>query len=420
MNDLKVVQVDINKLRPSEYNPRRISDEQLEHLNKSMDEHGFVQPILVNRNPKRKYVVIAGHQRLRVAKQRGMKTVPTIFVDVSEEQERLLNLRLNRISGQFDNELLFQHFDIETLLKTGFDDIDLGDIWNSNLDIEDDDFDEEKALKKAAKTDIKLGNMFRLGKHTLLCGDANDPAVIKRLVGDQKPTMLYADPIFNISLDYNRGVGNKSSYGGKTKDSKTDEEYTEFLSTTLSNALSVMDTNAHIFLYCDQTYIGLLQSLMNKHGLTNRRVCLWIKNGFSPVPDVAFNKCYEACVYATRGKPYLSDVHNLTEIINKDISPGNRSIDDIIDIFDVWLAKRDAGQDYKHPTQKPLTLHEKPMKRCTKIGDVVLDYYGGSGSTLLACEQMKRIALLCEIEPVFCQVIIDRYEAATGEKVVKL
>ena len=174
-------------------------------------------------------------------------------------------------------------------------------------------------------------------------------------------------------------------------------------------------------MYCDQTYIGLLQALMTEHSLKNRRVCLWIKNGFNVVPQVAFNKAYEPCVYATRGTPYLADSsRNLTEILNKDVASGNRSIDDIVDLFDIWLAKREAGQDYQHPTQKPVTLHEKPLKRCTKVGDVVLDVFGGSGSTLIASEQMKRVALLSEIEPVFCQVIIDRWEAMTGETAVKL
>jgi DNA modification methylase len=401
--NLKVEQVDINKLRPSEYNPRSISDTQLEHLGQSLDEHGFVHPILANSNPKRAFIVVSGHQRLRVAKQRGFKTVPTIFINVDEKQERLLNLRSNRIGGEFDNELLFQHFDINTLLKTGFD-----------------DFDQEKAIKKASTTKIKLGDRFELGKHSLICGDATDSAVIKQLVGNLKPAMLYTDPVYNISLDYDKGVGNKASYGGKANDTKTDAEYADFLSAALTNGLAVMGEDAHIFMYCDQTYIGLLQNLMSQHGLTNRRVCLWIKNGFSPVPGVAFNKGYEACVYATRGTPYLSDIHNLTEILNKDIASGNRAIDDIIDIFDIWLAKRDPGQAYQHPTQKPLTLHEKPLKRCTRIGDIVLDYYGGSGSTLLACEQMNRVALLCEIEPVFCQVVIDRYELLSGEKAIKL
>ena len=418
-NPLKIVEVKISELKPATYNPRKISDKDFAQLTESIRQFNMVEPLVVNSNPARYGTVVGGHQRLKACIELKYVTVPVVFVDLDEKRERALNLRLNRNTGEFDLDLL-KHFDIEELLSVGFDDIDLGDIWNSNLDIEDDNFDEEKAVKKAATTDIKLGDMFQLGSHRLICGDANDLEVIKRLVDDLKPTMLYADPVYNISLDYDKGVGNKASYGGKTNDTKTDVEYANFLAAALSNALAVMDEDAHIFLYCDQTYIGLLQTLLAQNSLTNRRVCLWIKNGFSPVPDIAFNKGYEACVYATRGKPYLSDIHNLTEILNKDIAAGNRSIDDIVDIFDIWLAKRDAGKDYKHPTQKPLTLHEKPLKRCTKIGEVVLDYYGGSGSTLLSCEQMKRVALLCEIEPVFCQVIIDRWELLTGEKVVQL
>ena len=417
--NLTIKQVAISELKPALYNPRKISDKDFTQLIESISQFSMVEPLVVNSNPARYGTVVGGHQRLNACIELKYETVPAVFVNLDEKRERTLNLRLNRNTGEFDLDLL-KSFDIEELVSVGFDDIDLGDIWNSNLEIENDSFDEEKAVKKATTTVIKLGDMFQLGNHRLICGDATDPAVIKRLVGDQKPSILYADPIFNISLNYDRGVGNKANYGGKTNDTKTDVEYADFLSEALANALAVMDKDAHIFLYCDQTYIGLLQTLMVQHGLTNRRVCLWIKNGFSPVPDVAFNKGYEACVYSTRGKPYLSDIHNLTEILNKDIAAGNRAIDDIVDIFDIWLAKRDAGQDYKHPTQKPLTLHEKPLKRCTKIGDVVLDYYGGSGSTLLACEQMKRVALLCEIEPVFCQVITDRWEQLTGEKAVQL
>ena len=416
---LKIVNVTTGDLKPATYNPRKISNADFAQLVESVRQYDMVEPIVANSYPNRLNTVIGGHMRLRAAVELGYETVPVVYINLSEERERALNLRLNRNTGEFDLELL-KAFDIEELLSVGFNDIDLGDIWNANLEIEEDNFDEEKAVKNAKTTKIELGQMFQLGKHRLICGDATDPEVIKRLVGDLKPAMLYTDPVYNISLDYDKGVGNKASYGGSANDTKTDAEYAEFLSAALANALAAMDEDAHIFMYCDQTYIGLLQSLMTQHGLTNRRVCLWIKNGFSPVPGVAFNKAYEACVYATRGTPYLSDIHNLTEILNKDIAAGNRAIDDIIDIFDIWLAKRDSGQDYQHPTQKPLTLHEKPLKRCTRIGDVVLDYYGGSGSTLLACEEMKRVALLCEIEPVFCQVIIDRWGQMTGQKAVQL
>jgi DNA modification methylase len=110
----------------------------------------------------------------------------------------------------------------------------------------------------------------------------------------------------------------------------------------------------------------------------------------------------------------------MAEILNKDIGIGNATIDDVTDMIDIWLAKRDAGVDYQHPTQKPITLHERPLNRCTKIGDNVLDLCGGSGSTLLACEQLKRNAFLVEMNPVFCQVIINRYENFSGNKAVKL
>jgi len=417
--DLVIEHVAISVLKPSQYNPRKISDEDFAQLVESIRQYSLIEPLIVNSNPDRYGNLIGGHQRYRAIKQLGYTTVPVVFISLDEEHERALNLRLNRNVGEFDLDLL-KSFNIDELLSVGFNDIDLGDVWNASLEVEDDDFDEDKAVEQAAGTDIQPGDMFSLGKHRLICGDATDPAVIKRLVGDLSPSMFYGDPIYNIALDYDKGVSNNASYGGQTKDTKTDAEYADFLGTALANCLAVMSQDAHIFMYCDQTYIGLLQSLMTQHGLTNRRVCLWIKNGFNPVPGVAFNKGYEACVYSTRGAPYLSDTRNLTEILNKEIAPGNRTIDDIKDIFDIWLAKREPGQEYLHPTQKPLTLHEKPLKRCTKIGDVVLDCYGGSGSSLLACEQMKRVALLSEIEPKFCQVILDRYTSLTGQKAVKL
>ena len=417
---LRIVQVPITDLKPSTYNPRKISDKDFADLLESLRRYKMVDPLIVNGLPERKNIIIGGHQRYRAAKELGYKTLPVVYIELDEARERELNLRLNRNTGEWDYELLKQ-FDFDLLLDVGFDDSDLGDIWDDALETDDDEFDEEKALKKAAETTIQPGDLFQLGKHRLVCGDSSDAVVIKRLVGDSKPTMFYSDPPFNIGLDYNRGVGLKSGYGGSTKDNKSVAEYHSFLASVLAAALPVLGDNAHVFLYCDQNYIGLVQALMAEHGLKNRRVCLWIKNGFNVVPQVAFNKAYEPCVYATKGTPYLSGKNkNLIEILNKDIAAGNRTADDIVDLFDIWLARREAGQDYQHPTQKPVTLHEKPLKRCTKVGDTVLDIFGGSGSTLIACEQMKRTALLCEIEPVFCQVIIDRYETLTGDKAVQL
>lgn len=418
---LAIQRIKVKELNPAPYNPRKWSDASTAQLTESIKRFGLVDPIIANGADKRKNIVIGGHFRLKIAKDLGMKEVPVVYVDIPDEaKEKELNLRLNRNTGEWDMELLKQ-FDIDLLLDVGFDDNDLGDIWNDALETDDDDFDVEKAVEQAADTAIQLGDLFRLGKHRLICGDSTDPTVIKRLVDDYKPTVFYSDPIYNIGLDYDKGVGMNAGYGGKTDDNKSEAEYATFLRNILMAALPTLGGNAHVFMYCDQKYIGLLQALMVEQGLKNRRVCLWIKNGFNVVPQVAFNKAYEPCVYATRGTPFLSpSSQNLTEILNKDVASGNRTIDDIVDLFDIWLAKREAGQDYEHPTQKPVTLHEKPLKRCTKVGDIVLDVFGGSGSTLIACEQMMRVALLSEIEPVFCQVIIDRWEAQTGQKAVKL
>ncbi|MDD2495670.1 MAG: site-specific DNA-methyltransferase, partial [Tissierellia bacterium] len=167
-------------------------------------------------------------------------------------------------------------------------------------------------------------------------------------------------------------------------------------------------------------YIGMLQRLYEELRISNKRVCLWVKNGMGLTPNIAFNKCYEPCLYGIKGKPYLSNIKNLNEILNKEVDPGNRTLEDIIDIFDIWLAKRDVTTEYEHPTQKPLSLHEEPLKRCTKVGDVVLDMCAGSGSTLLACEQLNRVCYSIEMSPIFCQLIINRFQKFYGTDAVKI
>jgi DNA modification methylase len=232
--------------------------------------------------------------------------------------------------------------------------------------------------------------------------------------------MIYTDPVYNIGLNYNKGMSGKNKYGGQEKDKRSEKEYKEFLTNTLLNGLSICKKDAHIFYYCDQKYIGLIQKIYKESKIESKRVVLWIKNGFNVMPNSAFNKCYEPCVYGTIGKPYLSSIKNLNEILNKEISSGNRGIDDILDMIDIWLIKRIPGQDYKHPTQKPITLHEKPIRRCSKPGDIILDLFGGSGSTLLACEQLKRKCVMVEIDPIFCQLIINRYETYANKKARKI
>jgi DNA modification methylase len=147
---------------------------------------------------------------------------------------------------------------------------------------------------------------------------------------------------------------------------------------------------------------------------------MWIKNNQNPTPQIAFNRMYEPVVYGIVNKPYLSTIKNTSEIMNKEIENGNRTIDDILDMIDIWLVKRLPATQYEHPTEKSPTLHEKALRRCTKINDVVLDLFAGSGSTLIACEQLKRRCFTVEINPIFCQLTINRFEKYANIKAKKL
>lgn len=415
--NVTICYVPADALRAADYNPRTHDKAAEEKLKESIRKYGLVDPLIVNAAPKRKNVVIGGHFRLEMAKALGIEKVPVVYVDIPDiAREKELNLRLNRNTGSWNWDLL-KGFDIGLLSEVGFDDVDLGNIWDDALETEDDGFDIEKALKEIKKPKSKLGDLYQLGHHRLLCGDATDPEVMKRLVGKERMAMIYSDPPYNIALDYDKGIGSKTGYGGRTDDKKTDAEYREFLKRTMTNALAASAPDAHVFYWCDQKYIGLLQSLFEEQGLVNRRVCLWIKNNQNPTPQVAFNKAYEPCVYATRGKPFLNQrVKNLNETLNKEVGSGNRLTDDILDLLDIWLVDRLPGKEYQHPTQKPPTLHEKALRRCTRPGDAVLDCFSGSGSTLIACEQLKRRFYGTEVEPIFCDLIIKRYEALTNDK----
>jgi DNA modification methylase len=240
-------------------------------------------------------------------------------------------------------------------------------------------------------------------------------------MGTVRADLINDDPPFNIGLHYDKNFTGKKQYGGTTKDNKSDDEYRMFIKTIMRNALLVTKSDAHVLFWCDERYVWLFQELYRELGIDSKRLCIWLKDSMNPTPQIAFNKMTEFCVYGTLGRPFLSDkIKNLHEIQNKEVSTGNRVADDILDLLNIWMVKRLPGIELEHPTQKPPSLHEKALRRCTRPGDSVLDLTSGSGSVLSACEQLKRTAYCCELEPVFCQVIINRFKQLSHEKIIKL
>ncbi|MCB9815829.1 DNA modification methylase [Candidatus Nomurabacteria bacterium] len=402
-------------------NPRKLTDSQLEGLKRSLNKFNVAELPCINTDG----TLVAGNQRVLALSLLGREEeeievrVPNRPLTKAEFRDYLLTS--NRSGGTWDYEKLASDFNIDELLLAGFESQDLSFIFDDNLEIVNDEFDEKKEVENAQDTNIKPGDYFSLGRHRLMCGNALDPETVKQLTNGVRIDLINDDPPFNIGLSYDKGVGNKAKYGGTTNDNKSDDEYQLFIRTIMQNALSVAKPDAHVMFWTDERYVWLFQQLYRELGVDSKRLCIWIKDNQSPTPKVAFNKVTEYCVYGTVGKPYLNDsLKNLNEVINKEVSSGNRLTDDILDLFNIWLVKRIPGSEYEHPTQKNPTLHEKALRRCTKPGDTVLDLTAGSGSILSACEQLKRTAYLNEIEPVFCQVIINRFKKLSHEPVTKL
>lgn len=404
----------VDSLLPSLKNPRVMSDKTTGDLKKSLQRFNLVEIPAIDLNGR----ICAGHQRIRALQilGRGKEEIEVRVPNrkLTEKEYEGYMLTSNAVIGSWDFEKL-KDFDIDFLIDIGFEKGELEKIWAKDLEVEEEDFDVDKELKKIKEASTKLGDLILLGNHRLICGDSTNKSVVQKLFGEERAAMVYSDPVYNIKIDYNHGIGGKSNYGGSVFDNREEESYRNLIKYSLVNALTVSESNTHVFYWSDQRYIWLIQTLYKELGIDNKRVCLWIKNGQNPTPSVAFNKCYEPCTYGTKGSPYLcEDKQNLNETLNKELTTGNNLLDEI---GDIWAVKRLPGNEYEHATSKPPKLHEKAILRCTRPGDIILDSFLGSGSTLIAAEQLKRRVYGVELEPIFCDLIIRRWEKLTGLKV---
>lgn len=410
-------------LVPASYNPRKISKKEREELTKSVQQFGRVEPVIVNTG-SRSNCVIGGHQRIKIYADLGILEIEAKVPsrELTEDEEKELNLRLNKNQGSWDEELL-KDFDIDMLLGVGFEDYELQSIFD-DIEVIDDDFDVEKAIKETVTPKVTLGEIWQLGNHRLLVGSSTDKDAVRLLMDTDTADIVYCDPPYNIGLDYSKGMGSKEKYGGSYSgkdDSKKDIDYRKFMDESMAVSLSFVKKDAHVFYWCDSTNIGLIQSLYKEHAVSSKRVCMWIKNNQNPTPQIAFNKVYEPCVYGTIGKPYLNmSLQNTNEVLNQEVTSGNQLHDEITEMIDLWIVKRDNAKEYVHPTQKPVTLNEKPLKRCSAPGAIVFSGFAGSGSDLIACEQLQRKWRGVELDLIFATIIIDRWEKFTGLKAKKI
>ena len=409
----------VRDLIPADKNPNINSDADFEKLKASIKRDGYVEIIVVDVDGR----IAAGNHRHRALLELGMGDTE---VDVRVPNRKLTKTEFDRyliasnaLRGSWDFDVL-REYDSELWMEL-LKEEDIAHAFDDLAETEDDNADLEEELKKAKETDIRHGDCFQLGPHLLGCIDSTDPVAVKKLVGKHKIDIINIDFPYNVGVDYSRGLGGKQAYGGTTNDKKTDSEYYAFLEAITRNALAEAKDDCHVFLWLDEKYIGMFQELFKAFDIKQKRLCMWVKDSQNPVPKVAFNRAVELCLYGIKGSPYLSNkLLNLNEFLNKNISSGSRVADDVFDIFQLWFAKRVPGILYEHPTMKPISLYEKSLRRCSKPGNKVLDLCGGAGSLLLACDAMHRTAIVGEMEPIFCQVIINRFKKISHGKVTKL
>ena len=436
---LNIVYVPIKELKPSEYNPRKISKESMEQLKESIKRFRMVDPIIANAAPNRRNIVIGGHMRLRGAKELGFKEIPVVYVKIPDiKQEQELNLRLNRNTGEWDFSLLAD-FSEEFLGGIGFSSEEMDEIFGIDENPEIFDLEKELAKLDIKKIEVKKGDVYRLGAHRVMCGDSTIEKEVLKLMGGEKADMCFTDPPY--ILDYLRGKsrnGKPTEGFGLKKNRKyleTDILPDDFSDQWMANVAKIQKTDFSIIIFEHPKNLRTIWNALEKHWKYRNTITWHVPNrvqGFSakykffnkqdialvgtsgkielnltPESDELFQNEYENALYATAGKPHWEGYEK-----GKKICPT-----DFID--HIAADQKSSGQGIIFGT-KPLELLTPYIKVLTKRDDLIVEPFGGSGSTLIAAHKMKRRCFLMEKSPVYTAVILKRWEKLTGCKAIKL
>jgi DNA modification methylase len=402
---LTIEQILIDDLTPDPANPRRIGEQELEALTRSLREFGLVDPIIARKADK---TVIGGHQRLLAARRLGLKTIPVIYLDISKEKAQLLNVALNKISGDFDQELLARLLsDLSQtpeldLTLSGFEEKDIRQMLKGLEAREKRDrpetFDLDAALRSAYENPrAKAGDLFQLGDHRVLCGDATKPEDSERLFGGARGAMSFTDPPYNVSLGDHGGKQQGQGRRRIQNDSMAPEAWETFCRGWASNLLGSVDGAIYICMSTKE-WASVSRALAEAGGHWSDTI-IWAKDRFV-LGRSDYQRGYEPIWYGWR------------EGAKRHFAGGR-------DQSDIWKIERPSDSPL-HPTMKPLPLIERAIENSSKPGDIVLDLFLGSGSTLMACERTGRICYGLELDPHYCSMVLARWEAFSGGKAEKV
>lgn len=383
--------VPLSKLVPYVNNARTHSPEQLTKLRSSLREFGFINPVIIDRD----FNVIAGHGRIMAAKEEGLTEVPCVFVDyLTEAQKKAYILADNRMAldAGWDEELLrieiesLQGADFDVSL-TGFGEDELADLFagDGEKDVKDDDFDLSAALEKAAF--VERGDIWTVGRHRLMCGDATSADDVSVLMDGKKANLIVTDPPYGVSFKSSDGLTIQN-------DSMKDGEFYTFLYNSFQNMAAHLESggSAYVF-HADTEGLNFRKAFIDA-GFHLAGVCIWVKNSLV-LGRSDYQWQHEPVLYGflKNGKHRWYSDRKQTTIWNYDKPKRNKN----------------------HPTSKPLDLLGYPICNSSQENAIVLDTFGGSGSTMMACEQTNRICFMMELDEKYASVILRRYVEDTGD-----
>jgi len=392
---MEIKELPLKELKPAAYNPRKKlkkGDKEYEKIKQSLLKFGYVDPILVNED----LTVIGGHQRLTVLKDLDYETAKCVIVDLPKEDEKALNIALNKITGQWDEALLadllldLQESDFNLDL-TGFEPPEIDDILSNvhDKELSEDEFDVEEELKKPTLS--RHGDIWQLGKHRVICGDSTKAETYKQLLDDRKANLVVTDPPYNVDVE--------ETAGKILNDNMSDGDFYQFLRSMFTQVENHMETDASIYVFHADTEGLNFRKAFKEAGFYLSGCCIWKKNslvlGRSP-----YQWQHEPCLYGWKKKgkhQWFSDRKQTT----------------------IWEYDRPKSSR-DHPTMKPIQLMAYPIQNSSMRGTIVLDPFLGSGSTLIAADQTGRVCYGIELDEKFVDVIVKRYIEVTGDTEVNV
>jgi len=388
--ELKLINID--ELIPYANNARTHSKDQINKLRSSLREFGFINPILIDKD----YNIIAGHGRVMAAREEGIKEVPCVLVEhLTEAQKKAYILADNRLAmdAGWDDEMLV--LELENLKEldfdmdlTGFDAAEIEELFSNihDKDVQDDDFDVDSALEE--DTISKQGDIWLLGRHRLICGDSTKAEIYEKLMGGKKANLCVTDPPYNVN--YTAGSENERTI---KNDNMEDKKFYEFLLTAFKNVLDALDDGAAAYVFHADTEGLNFRKAFKDAGFHLANVCIWAKQSLV-LGRSDYQWQHEPILYGWKptGKHrWYSDRKQTT----------------------IWNFDRPTKSEL-HPTMKPVPLVAYPIQNSSMSNCIVLEPFAGSGSTLIACEQLERICYAIELDEKYADVIVKRYIEYVG------